>query len=65
MTLSDKYGVPNDTIKKMIKDGVISCSWNNYERVSELKKSGKSIDDIVFETGYSRRMVFYILSRVQ
>lgn len=64
MTLSAKYNVPEETIKKMIKDGVISCSWNNYERVSEMKRAGKSIDDIMHETGFSKSMVYNILNRV-
>lgn len=63
MKLSQKYGISEETIKKMIKDGVISNSWNAYERVAELKKSGKSVDDIMFETGYSKSTIYYIINR--
>lgn len=64
MKLSEKYNVPEETIKKMVKDGVISCSWPNYERISEMRKEGKSVDDIMAETGYSQRQVYNILNRI-
>ena len=59
--LPEKYNVPPETIKKMINDGVISCKWSGYETVHNLRREGRSIDDIMYETGFSRRRVFEIL----
>jgi len=59
--LSDKYGVPQETIKKMMKSGVISCSWEGYEEVLKLRDQGKSIRDIAIDTGRSTSSVFSIL----
>lgn len=33
MSLSNKYGIPQETVNQMVKDGVISCSWPMYEEV--------------------------------
>lgn len=63
--LSNKYGVPEDTVKKMIRDGVIACSWSKYEEVytayQKLKNSGspkyKIYMDISIELGVSERTV--------
>ena len=33
MSLSKKYAISEDTIKKMVKDGVISCSWSGREDI--------------------------------
>lgn len=63
--LSDKYQVPQTAINNMIKDGVISCSWETYDQVYELKKQGKSVDEISDITHISRRHVYSILNRVK
>jgi len=31
--LSEKYGAPEDAIKAMVKDGVISTSWTGCEEI--------------------------------
>lgn len=63
--LSQKYNIPQDTVKKMIKDGVISCSWDNYEEVYKLWKEGKTVTDIAIATHMSERNVHYILKKVR
>lgn len=72
MSLSKKYNVPCETIKRMVNDGVISCSWPRYEEVYEMyQKSmaigGKTKTDIYYEiseaTRIPKRTVEYIISR--
>jgi hypothetical protein len=41
MILSNKYNVPQQTIDKMVKDGVISCSWPRYEQIYQAYKSAR------------------------
>lgn len=61
--LSDKYNVPPDTLKKMTRDGVISCTWEGYEEVYKLWKEGKSMGDIAITTGRSKASVHGIIQR--
>lgn len=61
--LSNKYNIPEETVKKMIQDGVISCSWPGYEEVYNLWKSGEKIDEICFKTGKARSTIFEIIKR--
>lgn len=61
--LSQKYNIPQDTVKKMIKDGVISCSWENYEQVFRLKNEGKTVAEISMTTHMTERNVHYILKK--
>lgn len=63
--LSKKYNIPAETVTKMIKDGVISCSWSNYEEVYELYKKGMSTSEISFHTKMSERNVRYVLSKLK
>lgn len=40
MILSNKYNVPQETLDKMVRDGVISTSWPRYEQIyQEYKKA--------------------------
>lgn len=55
--LSEKYEVPEQVIKNMIKDGLISCSWNTYDEVRKLYKEGKSTAEIGHLTHMSQRRV--------
>lgn len=41
MSISNKYNIPLETVKKMVKDGVISCSAVRYEEVYEEYKKYK------------------------
>lgn len=61
--LSEKYNLPPETLKKMTKDGVISCVWSGYEDVYRLWKEGKSMGDIAIETGRSKSSVHGIIQR--
>lgn len=63
--LSEKYKVPEPTIKNMIQDGVIACSWELREEVAKLHAEHKSIDDISASCRISRRRVFQILREVK
>lgn len=63
--LSDKYKIPEPTIKNMIKDGVISCSWVGWEEVYKLHKEGKSVREIAAACNIGYRTVYDILNRVQ
>lgn len=63
--LSEKYNIPAETVNKMIKDGVISCSWSNYEEVYQLFKKGMSTSEISFHTRMSERNVRYILTKLK
>ena len=66
--LSNKYNIPESTIKQMIRDGVISCTWAKYEEVYACYKSlsGK-VDSVVVEvsdrTNVPIRTVYYILKQ--
>lgn len=33
MSLAEKYCIPHETIKMMVRDGVISTSWAGYEEI--------------------------------
>lgn len=59
--LSDKYGVPDEKVKSLIKDGIISCSWTAYEEVYSLWKQGKSARDIAAITGRSLTRIYELI----
>lgn len=61
--LSEKFNIPEGTVKSMINNGVISCSWAGYEEVIKLHKAGKSLSDIAIETGRSKTGVHGIIQR--
>jgi hypothetical protein len=71
--LSKKYGIPESTIKALIKDGWLSCSLPKYEEVyyhykAEYLKTGfktKAVQNTSITTGYSESMVFYIVSKFE
>lgn len=42
MSLSNKYNIPLETIQRMVKDGVISCSAVRYEEVYDAYKKYKA-----------------------
>lgn len=51
MTLSEKYGIPEETIKLLIKDGWLSCSIPQYEAIiihykSEISKGTRRLQAI-------------------
>ena len=73
MSLSNKYNIPQETIKKMINDGVISCSWPMYEEIFAMyeaeMKTGKTKTLIYYEIsekkGVSERTVRDVVSKMK
>ncbi len=70
--LSKKYDVPEDKLKNMMNDGVISCSWEGYEEVyyhyKELKKTQGTESAVIQTTvdkNISRRMVYNIIAKFE
>jgi len=55
MKLSNKYGVSQDTINQMVKDGVLSSKWPAYEEVYSMYLKLK-------ETCRSKEEIYYIIS---
>ena len=35
MKLSNKYNIPQETVDKMVQDGVIPCQWPRWEKIYE------------------------------
>jgi len=73
MSLADKYGIPEDKIKLLIKDGWISCSVAKYEEVIYTYKQnlikGLSNPDAVANTAdsvkLSDRQVYRIIHKFE
>lgn len=71
MTLSEKYGIPPEKIKLLIKDGWITCSAPKYEEVIYIYKrnigEGKSklqaISNTAEATKVSDRQVYRIIHK--
>jgi hypothetical protein len=67
--LSKRYGVNEETIKAMIKDGWLSCSVARYEEVyyiyqNNLHKGTSNAVKIASDnTGYSESMIYHIISK--
>lgn len=40
MKLSNKYNIPQETVDRMVKDGIISCLWPRYEKIYEMFRIG-------------------------
>jgi hypothetical protein len=73
MSLSDKYNIPQSTVNKMIQDGLISCSWPQYEEIYTMFKKGmtvpgaiktKVILEVSEKTGVSERHIRTIISKL-
>lgn len=69
--LSEKYGIPEEKIKMLVKDGYINCSALQYEEIvyyykSEVNK-GVASTQAVYNTsekfGYKERRVWEIIAR--
>lgn len=69
MTLSEKYGIPPEKIKLLIKDGWISCSVPQYEEIvifyqAEVSKgvnSTQAVHNASVKAGLSERRVYDII----
>jgi hypothetical protein len=68
MSLSDKYGIPQETVNQMVKDGVISCKYPRHEEVYNLYKtysgSGKTKTDIYYEMADKLKMSFETIKKI-
>lgn len=60
MSISNKYGIPQETVTRMVKDGVLSCSWPFYEEVYYHYKKLKSEGE---HTAYQKTMNKYDMAR--
>lgn len=73
MILSNKYNVPQETLNKMIKDGVISCAWPRYEEIyqkfKQAMKPGCVKTRIILEVsekeGISERYLRQIIAKFE
>lgn len=71
MSLSDKYGIPEEKIKLLIKDGWISCSAINYEEIyvyykAEISKgvpSKQAVHNASVKGHVSERWVYTIIEK--
>lgn len=61
--LSEKFNIPPETIKSLIRNGVISCSWTTWEEIYDLRKQGKSMDEIAAITNTSKGSVSKVLKK--
>ncbi len=59
--LSDKYGIPEETVKLMVKDGVISCSMPMYHEIVYHYKKSQSLQKTADEFNISRTRVWEIV----
>lgn len=60
MKLCNKYNIPQETMDKMVRDGVISSSWPMYEEVytlfQRMLSSGKPKTTIYYEIADQKRI---------
>lgn len=62
--LANKYNIPEETVKQMIKDGVVSCSWPTYDEIMKLRSMGKSAMDIAAILNITERQVYKVIKKV-
>jgi len=60
MILENRYNIPEQTVKRMINDGVIKSAWNTCDEITKMKREGKTWDEISFKTKMSIRNAKYI-----
>ena len=73
MSLADKYGIPQEKITALIKDGWISCTVSKYEEVvyiyrrniQEGKCKSQAISNAADEAKVSDRHVWRILHKFE
>lgn len=63
--LSDKYKVPEETIKMMVRDGVISCSVPFYQEVVYHYKNSSSLQVTADKFNISKTRVWQIVHGVK
>lgn len=55
--LCDKYCIPVESLWRLYKDGVISCSWSGRDEIWEMYqklKGSKSQSEIIFEISQAK-----------
>jgi len=57
MSISNKYNIPLETVRQMVKDGTISCSVARYDEVFDAYKKYKTE-----HPDKSNSQIFYELS---
>lgn len=73
MTLSEKYNIPKETIKILIKDGWLSCSVPQYEEIfifykEEISKgvpSKQAVYNTSVKAGVCERQVYNIIHKLK
>lgn len=73
MKLCNKYNIPQETIDKMVKDGIISCSWPRYEKIYESFKAfmrtspsrGQAIRKVSDQENISERHIRDIIAKFE
>jgi len=73
MTLSEKYGIPPEKIKAMVKDGLLNCAVMQWEEIancyySEVGKGTASLQAIstaAIKYKVSERTVYNIIKRLK
>lgn len=58
--LAEKYNIPAEVVKKMVNDGIISCSWpmrdDIYSMYKQLSVSGKTQSEIIYEISQAKKV---------
>lgn len=68
MSISNKYNIPQETVKRMVQDGILSSKWPMYEEVYSMYKSSSAKSksqiflDISMKTNIPENTVKYIVS---
>lgn len=74
MKLANKYNIPQETIDKMIKDGIIACQWPRYEKIYEayrkaMQAPGAKKSHVVLELadkeGISERHIRHVIDKFE
>jgi len=71
MNIAEKYGLSEDIIKQMIRDGLIPCHFSKHQSVYNLFKKGmadglskpQAIANAAEEHKLSERMVYLIIKK--
>lgn len=63
--LSDKYNIPEETIKMMLKDGIISCSAPFYQEVIFHYKNSNSMQKTADNFNITKARVWQIVHEIK
>lgn len=68
--LTEKYGISEEAAKKMIADGVISCShvkydeiWQEYKNISMSGQTDGVVLTVAAKCGVSRELVYKVINK--